>query len=187
VHDGEVIWSEPGDRPPRRAYPAVLCRPIRAAGSRLGDTRSAFRRGPRRNPLRLAATGASFWAPVRASVAGASDAEVLASLWDLVWAARSRTTRWRRCAPSGRRRDDGAACPAAPGGRHGPGAWRASARPPVPGGGAYWSLRSCCPVPSPTEACPRPGPATARAHGVVTREAVLAEGVVSGYASGTGC
>ena len=34
----------------------------------------------------LAAGGASFWAQLRAGAVGPTDAELLAALWDLVWA-----------------------------------------------------------------------------------------------------
>ena len=94
----------------------------------------------------LAATGASFWAPVRASVAGASDAEVLASLWDLVWAGEvtnDSLAPLRAVLAGGVTTTAARRAAAHRAGHRGPGVSRASARPPVPAGGA-WSRRSCC-------------------------------------------
>jgi ATP-dependent Lhr-like helicase len=132
----------------------------------------------------LAATGASFWAPVRAAVVGASDAEVLAALWDLVWAGEVTN-------------DSMAPLRAALAGGVTAAAARRSARtsraprpgrlarlgPPASAG--RWSLVAplLLPVPSPTEAAHAQALQLLERHGVVTREAVLAEGVVGGYAS----
>jgi ATP-dependent Lhr-like helicase len=132
----------------------------------------------------LAATGASFWAPVRAAAAGASDAEVLAALWDLVWAGEVTndslaplravlaggvtTAAARRAARTSRAPRPGRLT------RLGP-----------PAGAGRWSLVAplLLPMPSPTEAAHAQALQLLERHGVVTREAVLAEGVVGGYAS----
>lgn len=131
--------------------------------------------------LLLGQRGASFWAQLRAAAPSATEAEVLAALWDLVWAGevtndslaplravlsggtgRSTASRATRVRPRPGRLT-----------RLGP-----------PAGAGRWSLVAPLLQPTPT--------ATAAAHaaalqllerqGVVTREGVLAEGVVGGFA-----
>jgi ATP-dependent helicase Lhr and Lhr-like helicase len=132
----------------------------------------------------LAATGASFWAPVRAAVAGASDAEVLAALWDLVWAGEVTNDSMAPLravlaggvtAASARRAARTSRAPR-------PGRL---ARLGPPASAGRWSLVAplLMPVPSPTEAAHAQALQLLERHGVITREAVLAEGVVGGYAS----
>ena len=134
----------------------------------------------------LGAGGASFWAQLRAGAIGPTDAELLAALWDLVWAGevtndslaalRSMTTGKGGAA----RRAGGAA-----------GRGRARGRPsrlgrigPAAGAGR-WSLVAPLLEPRPTDTASAHATAMqlVERHGVVTREAVLAEGVVGGFAS----
>ena len=111
------------------------------------------------------------------------DATVLAALWDLVWAARSPTTRSPRCGPVVGRR------PGQPSARRG---GPAAARPgrldparPARGRRPLVAGRAAARSPAPHR---RPRRAHARAlqllerHGVLTREAALAEGVEGGFA-----
>ena len=94
----------------------------------------------------------------------------------------SRTTRWRRCAPSCRarasahrrrstRRRTTAACRASP----------ASGRRPAPAGGR-WSRRCSSRRPTPTEAAHAQASQLLERYGVLTREAALAEGIEGGFA-----
>ena len=130
----------------------------------------------------LTERGASFWNQLRAAAPGTADDELLAALWDLVWAGevtndslaplRAFTrTRRRPRRPWGRARPTSAG-PAATG----------SGRRPAPG---RWSLVEPLlePTPTPTEAAHAMARQLVERHGVVTREAVLAEGVVGGYAA----
>ena len=131
----------------------------------------------------LAERGASFWNHLRAGAPGASDTELLAALWDLVWAGevtndslaplRALTT-----ASGGRalRRQQTYR------GRPRPGRL---ARIGPPAGAGRWSLVAPLlePVASATEAAHATALQLVERHGVVTREAVLAEGVVGGYAA----
>ena len=148
--------------------------------------------GPLHDALRarLWARGASFWPDLVAACAEAGlaydDPTVLAALWDLVWAGevtndtlaplRSHLTG----RPSSRAAARGAARPR-PGRltRIGP-----------PAGAGRWSLVSTllatgaeAPAPTPTEAAHALAWQLLERHGVVTREAVLAEGVPGGYAA----
>jgi len=135
----------------------------------------------------LAQQGASFWAQLRASTAPATEAEVLTALWDLVWAGevtndslaplRSFLAGTARKAPPRSQ---------APGlrfrGRPRPG--RLSSIGPASGAGR-WSLVAPLlqPAPTPTQATHAMALALMERHGIVTREAVLAEGVAGGFSS----
>ena len=134
----------------------------------------------------LAQQGASFWSQLRAGTAPATEAEVLAALWDLVWAGevtndsmaalRAFLAGTARKAPSRSQ---------APGlrfrGRPRPG--RLTSIGPASGAGR-WSLVAPLlqPVPTPTQAAHATALQLVERHGVVTREAVLAEGVAGGFA-----
>ncbi len=131
--------------------------------------------------------GASFWSGLLAAAPGATEAEVLASLWDLVWAGEVTNDSLAplRAIVSG-------------GGSSGGGAGaraRTAARPrsrPRPGrltrigppaGAGRWSLVAPLldPPPTATEAAHARALQLLERHGVVTREAVLAEGVEGGF------
>ncbi|MFM7046146.1 MAG: helicase-related protein, partial [Ilumatobacteraceae bacterium] len=128
----------------------------------------------------LAARGASFWTALRAAAPDATEAEVLAALWDLVWSGEvtnDSLAPLRSYLAGGGRPSRPARARPRPGRltRIGP-----------PAGAGRWSLVSSLVEPARSSAT-----ATAHAvalallerHGVVTREAVAAEGVVGGYAS----
>ena len=66
----------------------------------------------------LAERGASFWTQLRAAAPGTADDELLAALWDLVWAGEVTNDSSRRCGPSP---DEVAAAPFAGPGEAGPG------------------------------------------------------------------
>ena len=180
---GEVVWVGAG-----------------AIGSRDGRIRLCFAdqvaqlapgwetvpppRGLLHDALRvtLAARGASFWGQLRDAAPEANDAELLVALWDLVWAGEVTN-------------DSLGALRAvlAGGGVLPPKRARGGARPRPgrltrlgpPAGAGRWSLVQPLlePRPTSTEAAHAQALQLLERHGVVTREAVLAEGVAGGYAS----
>jgi ATP-dependent Lhr-like helicase len=131
----------------------------------------------------LAGQGASFWGGIRAASPEATDQELLVALWDLVWAGEVTndslaplrsllagggiTSTKRRPARANRARPTRLT-------RLGP-----------PAGAGRWSLVAPLlePVPTTTEAAHAQAAQLLERYGVVTRETVLAEGVVGGYAS----
>jgi ATP-dependent Lhr-like helicase len=143
----------------------------------------------------LAERGASFWGQLRAGVRGATDSELLAALWDLVWAGEvtnDSLTALRAVLHGARSGKSARATPT-------PNARRAAARLVRPrhsrGGGAAsrvgppaaqgrWSLvAQLAESPSsPTQAVHALALQLLERHGVLTREAVLAEGVRGGFA-----
>ena len=185
---GEVVWIGAGpigsnDGRIRVAFADQL--PLLAPGwevqeRRDGAVHEALRAG-------LAARGASFWHQLKAAAPGTPDDELLAALWDLVWAGEVTSDslaplRVVTGAGLGRAR------------RRGSGAARLRARPRAgraqrvgpPAGAGRWSLVAPLvePVPAATEAAHATALQLVERHGVVTREAVLAEGVVGGYSLG---
>ncbi len=135
----------------------------------------------------LAAHGASFWNGIRAAAvgdaAGATDTELLTALWDLVWAGEvtnDSLTPLRALLSSKGSRAGRSASPLR--GRPRPGRLTRIG-PPL--GAGRWSLVAplLLPAPSPTEAAHTTALQLLDRYGVVTREAVLAEGVRGGYAS----
>ena len=142
--------------------------------------------GPLHDALRdaLARLGASFWGQLRAAAPGATDTELLGALWDLVWA--------------GEVTNDSLAPLRAVIGNGGPRRTTSSPKPvrgrprPMrlnrvgpPAGSGRWSLVVPLlePRPTPTEAAHALALQLLERHGVVTREAVMAEGVVGGFTS----
>jgi ATP-dependent Lhr-like helicase len=127
----------------------------------------------------LAAHGASFWNQLRAAASDATDAELLAALWDLVWAGEVTNDSLAplRAVLSGGRSSRSTATPR---GRPRPGRLT---RIGPPAGAGRWSLVAPlrAPVPSPTQAAHAAALQLLERYGVVTREAVLAEGVKGGY------
>ena len=128
----------------------------------------------------LAERGASFWGQVRMATPSATEGETLAALWDLVWAGQvtndslaplravlhgAKTKAPARNMPRSRPR---------PGrlNRIGP-----------PAGAGRWSLVAPLLLPAPTSTVAAHAMALQmmERYGVVTREAVLAEGVIGGY------
>ena len=184
---GDVVWLGAGaigssDGRVRLCYAdqiAVLApswERIEAPGGALHDTVRKL----------LAASGASFWSQLRAGVIGATDAELLAALWDLVWAGE--VTNDSLAALRAMTTGSGGVA-RRPGG--GGGRARGRGRPsrlgrigPAAGAGR-WSLIAPLLEPRPTDTASAHGTAMqlVERHGVVTREAVLAEGVVGGFAS----
>jgi ATP-dependent helicase Lhr and Lhr-like helicase len=126
----------------------------------------------------LATRGASFWPDLVQAVGTADERIVLTALWDLVWAGEvtNDTLAPLRAVLSGaaRRRSNR-------GGRPRPG--RLTRLGP-PAGAGRWSLVQPLlePVPSPTLRAHARATALLERHGVLAREAALAEGVEGGFA-----
>ena len=136
----------------------------------------------------LAERGALFFAQLRAAAPQATDQEVLAALWDLVWAGQvtNDTLAPLRAMLSVGGKSGGA--------RNGARAANVRASRPRPGrltrigpptGAGRWSLVAPLlqPAPSPTQSAHAFAVQMLERHGVVTREAVLAENAVGGFAS----
>ena len=183
---GEVGWMGQGSLG-RDDGRIALFRPGRAALRPPGPADGAERpAGERHARIRdhLARRGACFYREIHAAAGGGSDREMLDALWDLVWAgevtndtfAPLRALRWKRPARGG---DAGR--------RPRPGRLTALGPPEAAG---RWSLVESPDAPSPSS--PSGLTVTERAHarslsllerhGVLTREAVAAEGVDGGFA-----
>ncbi|HET9083840.1 MAG TPA: helicase-related protein, partial [Candidatus Limnocylindrales bacterium] len=143
------------------------------------DDAAARPSGPRHEKIRehLRTKGASFYRAIHAAAGGGSDREMLDALWDLVWAgevtndtfAPLRALRWKR--PSG----SGA------GARRGrPGRLTALGPPEAAG---RWSLVEPLEDTAPTERLHAQTLAILERHGVLTREAVAAEGLNGGFSA----
>jgi ATP-dependent Lhr-like helicase len=126
----------------------------------------------------LSRAGASFW-PELVRAAGTGDERVvLRALWDLVWSGEvtnDTLAPLRALARGGRTR------PVRPGSRPRPGALR---RAGPPAGAGRWSLVAPLlePAATPTELAHARAMQLLDRYGVVTREAVLAEGTPGGFA-----
>ena len=132
----------------------------------------------------LAQRGACFWADLRAAADGATEAEVLAALWDLVWAGEVTNDSLapvRAYVAGTAAKRSGGRRPAARGRVLGP---AASRRIGPPSGAGRWSLVAPLlePAPIATEAAHARALQLLERHGVLAREAVLAEGVEGGFA-----
>jgi ATP-dependent Lhr-like helicase len=133
----------------------------------------------------LAEQGASFWGQIRNAAPGAQDQELLAALWDLVWAGEVTND---SLAPL-RSVIGGAKVRSTASGRTAYG--RSRPRPGrltrigPPAGQGRWSLVEplLVPRPTPTEAAHAQAMQLVERHGVVTREAVMAEGLVGGFSA----
>jgi ATP-dependent Lhr-like helicase len=165
--DGRVALFRPGRGDLLRA--ALVASGLADAADRPGGARHAAIREW------LARRGASFYRELFAAAGGASDREVLDALWDLVWAgeitndtfAPLRALRWKR--PGGDRRPR-------------PGRL-ATLGPPEAAG--RWSLVEAGEVPGTAGATERLHALALvllERHGVLTREAVMGEGVEGGFA-----
>jgi ATP-dependent helicase Lhr and Lhr-like helicase len=172
---GEVAWVGRGSLG-RDDGRVVLYRPGREALRPLGPPDGAEPpAGPRHDAIRehLRTRGASFYRELHAAAGGGMDREVLDALWDLVWAgevtndtfAPLRALRWKRPARSTAR----------------PRAGRLTALGP-PEAAGRWSLVGSGPGGNPTERLHTLALALLDRHGVVVREAVMAEGVDGGFA-----
>jgi ATP-dependent helicase Lhr and Lhr-like helicase len=130
----------------------------------------------------LAQRGASFWAQLRGAATQSTELETLTALWDLVWAGEVTNDSLvpLRAVLGGARSKASASSRPASRGRPRPGRLT---RIGPPAGAGRWSLVAPLlqPVPTPTAAAHAAALQMLERYGVVTREAVLAEGVVGGY------
>ncbi|MGA0863948.1 MAG: DEAD/DEAH box helicase, partial [Ilumatobacteraceae bacterium] len=132
----------------------------------------------------LAARGALFFGQLRAAAPGATDQEVLAALWDLAWAGEvtNDTLSAMRALLSGGKHGSRGASRTSRTGRPRPGQL---SRVGPPTGAGRWSLVAPLlePAATQTESSHAWALQMLERHGVVTREAVLAEGAVGGFSS----
>jgi len=174
---GEVAWIGRGSLG-RDDGRVVLYRPGREAILPAGPADGVERPGGARHDAirdHLAARGASFYRAIHAAAGGGPDRDVLDALWDLVWAgevsndtfAPLRALRWKRPARAG----SASRLPRA--GR------LTSLGPPEAAG--RWSLVEPSAA-SATERLHATALGLLDRHGVVVREAVMAEGHDGGFA-----
>ncbi len=133
----------------------------------------------------LAEQGASFWGQIRAAAPGAQDQELLAALWDLVWAGEVTNDSLAALrSVLGGAKVKSAATGRAAYGRSRPRPGRLTRIGP-PAGQGRWSLVAPLlqPVPTATEAAHAQALQLVERYGVVTREAVMAEGLVGGFSA----
>jgi ATP-dependent Lhr-like helicase len=129
----------------------------------------------------LRRSGACFWAQLSAATPSSTETELLAALWDLVWAGlvTNDSIAPLRARVAGKvSRSSGAR------GRNRPNPGRLTRLGP-PAAAGRWSLVDLLrePAPAPTAVATAKAMQLLERHGVVTREAVLAEGTEGGYAS----
>jgi ATP-dependent Lhr-like helicase len=175
---GEVAWLGRGSLG-RDDGRIALYRPGREALRPAGPVDGAERpSAPRHEAIRehLARRGASFYRELFAAAGGGTDREVLDALWDLVWAgdvtndtfSPLRALRWKRPARDGRRR---------------PGRLTSLGPPEAAG---RWSLvgdAAAVPAGERTQRLHAVTLALLDRHGIVTREAVIAEGLDGGFSA----
>jgi ATP-dependent Lhr-like helicase len=133
----------------------------------------------------LAEQGASFWGQIRGAAPGAPDQELLAALWDLVWAGEVTNDSLAPLrAVIGGAKVRSAATGRSAYGRSRPRPGRLNRIGP-PAGQGRWSLVEplLAPRPTPTEAAHAQAMQLVERYGVVTREAVMAEGLVGGFSA----
>jgi ATP-dependent Lhr-like helicase len=181
---GEVAWIGRGSLG-RDDGRIALYRPGREALRPVGPPIDIERpTEPRHDAIReqLARRGASFYREIHRAAGGGPDRDVLDALWDLVWAgevtndtfAPLRALRWKR--PGGAR---GRTVRSRPG--------RLTALGP-PEAAGRWSLvedlgADGAPIATSTERAHALATVLLERHGVVTREAVVSEGVEGGFAA----
>ncbi|MEN9645871.1 MAG: hypothetical protein RL238_2540 [Actinomycetota bacterium] len=183
---GEVVWVGVGaigaaDGRVRLCFADQL--PVLAAGWEAVEPPS----GALHDAIRthLSSRGASFWGGLRAAAPEATDLELLAALWDLVWAGEvtndSLAPLRTMLSSKGLGNKGNARAPLT---RSRPRPGRLNRIGP-PMGAGRWSLVAPLlePAPTSTESAHATALQLLERYGVVTREAVLAEGVVGGYAS----
>lgn len=181
---GEVVWVGAGaigstDGRVRLFFAdqvGLLAPAIEKPESPTGDIHDALRTS-------LATRGAVFFSQLRAAVPSATDTEVLNALWDLVWAGEvtNDTVAPLRALLAGGRASSRSTSSAARPRRPRPGRLT---RIGPPTGAGRWSLVAPLlqPAPTATESAHAYALQMLERHGVVTREAVLAEGAVGGFA-----
>ena len=181
---GEVVWLGAGaigsgDGRVRLYFAdqlPLLASALEPADCPTGELHEAIR-------VLLRERGASFWGQIRAAAPAATDAELIAALWDLVWAGEVTND---SLAPlraviggAGKSRSASSANQ-----RSRPRPGRLSRLGP-PAGAGRWSLVAPLLQPRPTQTAISHASAVQllERHGVLTREAVASEGVVGGFSA----
>ncbi len=173
---GEIVWVGAGGLGPADGRIALFFRdrlrflaPSPAEDRTGGEVHDALRR-------HLAERGASFWPDLVEAAGTADERVVLGALWDLVWAGEVTNDTLGPLRAMLSRRPRAARLNPRPGTlrRAGP-----------PAGAGRWSLVAPLlePVPSATERSHARALQLLERYGVLTREAVLAEGTPGGFAS----
>jgi ATP-dependent Lhr-like helicase len=176
---GEVAWVGRGGLG-RDDGRIALYRPGHDALRPAGPPDAAERpSGARHEAIRalLARRGASFYREIFAAAGGGPDRDVLDALWDLVWAgevtndtfAPLRALRWKRPGRDAGRRPGRLTSLGPP---EAAGRWSLVAPEDAAGSSA-----------SPTERLHATAVALLERHGVLTREAIVAEGIEGGFAA----
>jgi ATP-dependent Lhr-like helicase len=179
VAAGDLVWIGAGALGASDGRITLVARdraPLLAPSSPAEDDRPG---GPIHDAIRaqLETRGASFWTDLVRAAGVADEAVVLRALWDLVWAGE--ITNDTLAPLRAMIRGTGSRRPRA--GAPRPGSLR---RAGPPAGAGRWSLVAALrePAPSETEAAHARAMQLLDRHGVVTREATLAEGVPGGFA-----
>ncbi|MGH2464613.1 MAG: Lhr family helicase, partial [Candidatus Limnocylindrales bacterium] len=175
--DGRIVLVRPGREALRDA---VLSPPGASGGSgaNAGEVGEGRPGEPRHEAIRefLLRRGASFYRPIHAAAGGGPDRDVLDALWDLVWAgeltndtfAPLRALRWSRPGREPRRR---------------PGRLTSLGPPEAAGRWSLVDLAADAAPSSPTERLHALALVLLDRHGVLTREAVVGEGVTGGFSA----
>jgi ATP-dependent Lhr-like helicase len=179
VAAGDLVWVGAGALGASDGRIALVARdraPLLAPAVPADEDRPA---GPIHDAIRerLATRGASFWTDLVQAAGTADETVLLRALWDLVWAGE--VTNDTLAPLRAMVRGVGTRRPRA--GAPRPGSLRRSG---PPAGAGRWSLVAALREPAPTETATAHARATQLLdrHGVVTREAALAEGVPGGFA-----
>ena len=173
---GELVWIGAGALGADDGRVTLLFRDRAAA---LAPEPGEPPAGPMHDAIRthLATRGASFWPDLVQAAGTADPAVLLRTLWDLVWAGEVTNDTLQPLRAFARSSRRGSRAPARPR----PGALR---RAGPPAGAGRWSLVSdlTAASPSPTVRAIARAQRLLDRYGVVTREAVLAEGTPGGFA-----
>ncbi len=177
--DGRIALYRPGRDAVRSALAGV------PGDGEVGERPS----GPRHEAIRafLGRRGATFYRELHRAAGGGPDREVLDALWDLVWAgevtndtfAPLRALRWARPGREARRRPGRLTALGPP---EAAGRWSLVDDLAEPDGGVVGTAAPTV-GPTPTERAHALALALLERHGVLTREAVAAEGVVGGFSA----
>jgi ATP-dependent Lhr-like helicase len=172
---GELVWMGAGSLGPSDGKVVLVYRDqLKLLAPTMDEDRPA---GSLQDALRehLAGSGASFWPDLLAASDEYDERAVLAALWDLVWAGEVTNDTFApiRALGWGRPKRD-------PRGKPRPGALR-RAGPPAAAG--RWSLIDTDQRPTATQIAHAKAMQLLDRHGVLTREAALAESVEGGFAS----
>ena len=181
---GEVVWIGAGAIGSRDGR-VRLCFADQLATLAPAWERTDSPDGPLHHAIRelLERDGASFWGSIRGAGPDATDAELIVALWDLVWAGEVTND---SLAPLRAMLAGGGVVPAKRrSSRGGPPRPARLTRLGPPAAAGRWSLVSALVdvAPTPTQVANAMAAQLLERYGVVTRESVLAEGVVGGYAS----